>query len=160
MKNPAFNNLMDSIKELHDKKNHDYATEDNPYSNFEVAALLVNLFTDSVDQVFAGRIGDKLARLGQLLSGKEPNFESVEDTMKDITTLCAIWTARYIDYKPKTTDSIPIEERPETKIDHYALTQEEYLEYMRLKKFREEITGLSLLRKEKLDNMYENWDKT
>jgi len=91
MKNQTFNDLFDSIKELHDKKNHDYA--------FEFAAQLVKLFTDPVDQVFAGRIGDKLARLGQLLSGKEPNFESVEDTMRDITCLAGIWTAWRMDHK-------------------------------------------------------------
>lgn len=93
---------MDGIKELHDKKNHDYAEESNPYSNFEYSANLLAMFKDPVDQAFAGRIGDKLARLGQLLSGKEPNYESIRDTMIDLTTYCGIWTARYIDTKPRT----------------------------------------------------------
>ena len=92
-RNKTFNNLMDSIKELHDKKNHDYANEDNPYSNFEFASLLIREFTNPVDQSFACLIGIKLARLGQLLSGKEPNNESVEDTMRDLTTYCGIWAA-------------------------------------------------------------------
>lgn len=97
MKNKTFNDLMDSIKELHDKKNHDYASENNPYSNFEFASLLIREFTDPVDQSFACLIGVKLARLGQLLSGKEPNNESVEDTMRDLTTYCGIWAAWRID---------------------------------------------------------------
>ena len=96
MINKTFNNLMDSIKELHAKKNHDYASDDNPYSNFEFAAHLVSEFNNPVDQVFAGIIGIKLARLGQLLSGKKPNNESAEDTMRDLTTYCGIWTARRI----------------------------------------------------------------
>lgn len=92
---------MDSIKELHEKKNHDYASDNDPYSNFEYAASLLVGFTDPVDQVFVAIIGIKLARLGQLLGqGKEPNNESVEDTMRDLTTYCGIWTARRIDNSP------------------------------------------------------------
>ena len=93
----TFNDLMDEIKELHNKKNHDYANNDNPYSNFEYAANLVSDFKDPVDQVFASIIGIKLARLGQLLSGKTPNNESIQDTLRDLTCYCGIWTARYID---------------------------------------------------------------
>jgi len=103
MINKTFNDLMEGIKELHDKKNHDYASDQNPYSNFEYAANLVMDFTDPVDQVFVAIIGIKLARLGQLLGkDKIPNNESVEDTMRDLTTYCGIWTARYIDNKPRT----------------------------------------------------------
>ena len=105
MVNQTFNNLMDSIKELHDKKNHDYANKNNPYSNFEFASLLIREFTDPVDQAFVCLIGVKLARLGQLLSGKEPNNESVEDTMRDLTTYCGIWAARRIDNRSKIVSS-------------------------------------------------------
>jgi len=94
MKNEAFDKLMDSIKDLHDRKNSDYAEDDNPYSNFEYAAKITRMFSDPVDQVFASLIGIKLARLGQLKSGKTPNFESVVDNMRDLTTYCGIWTAR------------------------------------------------------------------
>jgi hypothetical protein len=94
MINETFNKLMDEIKELHNRKNHDYASDDNPYSNFEFAAKIVEQFTNPVDQTFACMIGIKLARLGQLLGkGKEPNNESVRDTMRDLTTYCGIWTA-------------------------------------------------------------------
>lgn len=98
-RNKTFDDLMDSIKELYDKKNHDYADKNNPYSNFEFAVSVINLFNNPVDQVFACMIGIKLDRLGQLLSGKTPNNESIEDTMRDLTTYCGIWTARYIDGK-------------------------------------------------------------
>lgn len=92
MRNKVFNKLMDEIKELHDKKNQDYAEDDNPYSNFEYAAHLTKQFSDSVDQVFASIIGIKIARLGQLLGrNKNPKNESVRDTMRDLTTYCGIW---------------------------------------------------------------------
>lgn len=91
-RNKTFDNLMDEIKELHSKKNHDYAADNNPYSNFEFSAQLVAQFTNPVDQVFAGIIGIKIARLGQLLGqGKKPNNESVRDSMRDLTTYCGIW---------------------------------------------------------------------
>jgi len=97
MKNQTFNTLMDNIKDLHAAKNHDYADENNPYSNFEFAAKLVEQFTDPVDQVFAAIIGIKIARLGQLSSGKLPNFESRYDTQIDLPTYCGIWTAYITD---------------------------------------------------------------
>lgn len=94
MRNETFNSLLDDIKELHNAKNHDYAQDGNPYSNFEFAALIVREFTDPVDQVFATMIGVKLARLGQLMGhGKVPNNESITDSLRDLTTYCGIWTA-------------------------------------------------------------------
>ena len=97
MKNKTFDQLMEGIKILHDNKNEDYADKDNPYSNFEFASLLVREFSDPIDQVFVCLIGMKLARLSQLLSGKKPHFESIQDTMMDLTTYCGIWTVRRID---------------------------------------------------------------
>jgi len=99
MRNPTHAKLMDEIKELHDRKNSDYAQKGNPYSNFERAALLAAMFKDPIDQVFATLIGVKLARLGQLLSSEKqlPKNESIEDSFKDLTNYCGIWTARYLD---------------------------------------------------------------
>lgn len=89
---------MDELKELHDRKNKDYATDDNPYSNFEFAALLVKLFNNPVDQTFAGIIGNKLARLGELLGkDKSSHNESIRDTMRDLTCYMGIWAAHVED---------------------------------------------------------------
>jgi hypothetical protein len=96
MDNTIFNKLMDELKQLHSKKNHDYASDDDPYSNFEFAAHLVKEFNNPVDVVFVCMIGIKIARLGQLLSGKTPNNESVEDTLKDLTTYCGIWASYHM----------------------------------------------------------------
>lgn len=107
MRNTTVDELYDSLKELHHEKNHDYAADDNPYSNFEYAALLSEGFTNPVDRVFAVIIAIKLARLTQLLGqGREPKFESVADTLKDLTNYCGIWTSYHLEAKPEQRVSI------------------------------------------------------
>ena len=64
---PQLITLLESVKSIHIKKNQDYATESNPYSNFEFAARLSEDFKDPVDKVFVTLIGVKLARLSVLL---------------------------------------------------------------------------------------------
>ena len=34
-RNPAFHKLLDEIKEMHDKKNSDYATDEDPLANLK-----------------------------------------------------------------------------------------------------------------------------
>lgn len=91
---PDFYKLLEKMAETHDKKNHDYANNDNPFQNFERAAVIVSWFTNPVDQTFAAIIGIKLSRLAELRSaGKEPNNESVEDSFLDNANYNAIWAA-------------------------------------------------------------------
>jgi hypothetical protein len=93
--NPAFHALLSRMGETHDKKNHDYAEDGNPYSNFEFAAQFAGV---SVQQVFDVMIGIKQARLLVLTqSGKEPNNESIEDTRLD-QAVYATLKASYEDY--------------------------------------------------------------
>lgn len=82
------------MEDLHERKNHDYASDGNPYSNFEYAAMVSKDFTDPVDRVFATLIGVKLARLQELTKGKVPNNESVNDTYLDLANYAAIWASR------------------------------------------------------------------
>lgn len=63
MENKKFDKVLDIMRDLHKRKNSDYAKTDNPYSNFEFAARIASGFTDPVDKVFATMIGIKLARL-------------------------------------------------------------------------------------------------
>lgn len=98
MRNKTFDNLMEELCELHERKNSDYAADDNPYSNFEFAANVVSQFTEPIDQVFACMIAIKLARLGQLLGqGKTPLNESVRDSLRDQTVYTALWTCYHTD---------------------------------------------------------------
>ena len=92
MRNPAFHALLAEIGALHEKKNHDYASDSDPYSNFTEAAETARGFS-GIDAVYATMIGIKLARLRQLTGGKVPNNESIADTRRDLATYALIWAA-------------------------------------------------------------------
>lgn len=80
--------VLHDMQALIASKASDYADNENVYSNFEGAARLTGL---SVPQVFHVMIGIKMERLRQMMSGKEPNFESMEDTIMDAANYLALW---------------------------------------------------------------------
>ena len=86
-----YEQLMKDCMALHDRKSHDYAQDNNRYSNFTRAAGVVSWFKDPIDQVFSNMIAIKLARLAELLNGKTPNNESIRDTFLDLTNYSALW---------------------------------------------------------------------
>ena len=88
--NPAFLAVLEQMADVATSKNHDYADDDNPFSNFEGTARSAGL---SVDQVFQVMVGIKVERLRQLVGGKEPNNESIEDTILDLANYAALWLA-------------------------------------------------------------------
>jgi len=79
--------VLDQMQALIDAKCQDYADDENVFSNFEQAAAFAGL---TVEQVFAVMIGIKVARLQQLMSGKQPNFESEEDSWLDLANYVAL----------------------------------------------------------------------
>lgn len=86
--NPRFNKLLDRMQQIHDKKNKDYAEDNNPYSNFEFSAggSKVNLY-----QVYFVLITTKMARLHELLGKqKVAQNESVDDTLLDLAVYSAL----------------------------------------------------------------------
>lgn len=92
--NPKFDAQLARMAEIHNRKSHDYATAENPYSNFEYAAQVAREFTDPMDRVFATMIGIKLARIAELTSaGKDPQNESIRDTFDDLATYAALWAS-------------------------------------------------------------------
>ena len=90
MRNPTFNAILDEMAALHDSKNHDYADNDNPYSNFEGAAKIAGV---TVPEVFQVMVGIKVERMRQLTSGKQPNHESLADTRRDAAVYLILWEA-------------------------------------------------------------------
>lgn len=93
MRNPRFHDLLTHMGELHNSKNADYASDGNPYSNFEEAAQVAEGFS-GVDAVFATLIGVKLARLRELTrAGKQPNHEGIQDTRTDLAMYAALWAS-------------------------------------------------------------------
>lgn len=93
MPSKEFHDLLDKARIIHDRKNHDYAQEDNPFSNFQRAAEIVSWFENDIDKVFVTLIGVKLARLAELCNGKEAKNESVDDTGLDLFVYCGLWQA-------------------------------------------------------------------
>ncbi len=83
------------MAETHNRKSHDYASNENPYGNYHFAGQVATLFVHSPqDAGFAGRIAEKIYRLANLEGGqKTAKNESIEDTEVDIVTICALWMA-------------------------------------------------------------------
>ena len=70
--------ILDDMKELLNKKNQDYGNSfHNSYVEFGIIASIV-------------RLSDKFNRLKSLTKGNHPNFESIEDTLKDIIGYCTL----------------------------------------------------------------------
>ena len=87
-RNPRFERLLQLMNKVHNSKNEDYAFDGSPYSNFEEAADYAGV---TVPEVFDVLLGVKQARLKQLrASGKEPQHESVQDTLVDRAVYAAL----------------------------------------------------------------------
>ena len=81
--------LIDSVQELYagkvaiiESKNSDYAKNDDAFSNFKFCAEFAGI---SVEQVFRVFIAVKIARLKELMNGKDAKNEKVEDTLVDLS---------------------------------------------------------------------------
>lgn len=92
---PLYYELLQKMAETHDKKSHDYASNDNPFGNYHFAGLLSKLFDNSNDAGFIGRLGEKFYRLANLENSKKETVavknESVEDTETDIAVITLLW---------------------------------------------------------------------
>ena len=79
MRNPKFHALIEEIVTLHDRKNSDYAADDDPLSNFRRSRAF------GIDPVVGilVRLSDKWSRIEQLTSGKVAQNESLRDSLID-----------------------------------------------------------------------------
>ena len=81
-RNREFDDALDELKMLHDAKNHDYATAENPYKNLEgVSRIGIEPWRGIVI-----RLMDKFERVEQYCRNGELAIKSegMEDTFKDI----------------------------------------------------------------------------
>lgn len=90
---PEFIELLEQSKAIHLRKNADYASESNPFSNFERSADLISWFTTPIDRSFVALIGTKLARIAELSDGRIVNNESLDDSFLDLFTYVGLWGA-------------------------------------------------------------------
>lgn len=90
---PEFSETLKEMLEIHEKKNEDYTGEfNNPFYNFDVSTYLISQFKSDRDKSFVWPIATKLARLAALLNfEKQPNNESVEDSLIDIANYVILW---------------------------------------------------------------------
>jgi len=98
-KNPKFDAFVKTAVELHERKNHDYAEDSNPYSNFEFAARFADV---PVNTVFDVMIGIKQARLLVLRGGKDPLNEGIADSEKDLAIYAMLKASYNLPEGPKT----------------------------------------------------------
>jgi hypothetical protein len=77
-------------------KGDDYAGADR-LSNFKVVGNICGL---KAEQSCLALIATKVARLGQLLSGKVPNNESIEDSLLDLANYTLLLAMIRADNKP------------------------------------------------------------
>ena len=82
-----FDMFVNSMREMLFKKGNDYANEDR-LSNFKLAGRISGL---NADLNCLSLIATKVARLGVLLQkGKEPNNESVADSLLDLANYAVL----------------------------------------------------------------------
>lgn len=105
---PTFYALLTEMGDLHDKKSHDYASNDNPYGNYHFAGLVSSMFAHCAEDAgFAGRVAEKLYRLANLeKAGKTPKNEGIEDTERDICVIICLWMADRRDRRAKLSKDI------------------------------------------------------
>src|SRR4051812_27218090 len=95
-RNPHYLKLVQELTEIHERKNTDYASADDPYSNFIYADMMMEPFKNyPVHRVFVALLGVKLARMSQLLSGRTPLNESLADSFRDEPNYNLIWASYY-----------------------------------------------------------------
>lgn len=92
---PTFYKLLEEAAETHDRKSHDYASNDNPSGNYHFAGRMALLFAHSPEDAgFVGRLAEKLYRIANIeREGKTVKNETIEDTEVDIFTICGLWIA-------------------------------------------------------------------
>ena len=100
--------VFQELANLVEAKAHDYADDGNVFSNFEGAARLTGL---TPAQVFHVMLGIKMERIRQLMSGKNPKFESIEDSLMDLANYAALWIAW-----ERQFDTVPLEQAPSFQV--------------------------------------------
>ena len=99
-----FYEIIDVIKELHDKKQHDYADTDDIFANFRLSELAgTPAWQGSVI-----RMGDKYARICNFIKKGEFKFkeENIKDTLMDMAIYSLITMILYeeeVEKLPKDT---------------------------------------------------------
>jgi len=81
---PDFYKLLNKMKEIHSKKNHDYAGDDDPLSNFQIVYELTKNIPDSPFKVAFTRLVEKVVRIANIVTkGNQVEDETIDDSLLD-----------------------------------------------------------------------------
>ena len=100
----AFSDILDEIKEMHDRKQQDYGSKSDPFANVRA----------SEDFGIAGWIGcltranDKMRRLQAAARGQNLRNESVEDSLLDLAVYSIIGLVLYREAVSDVLDATPV----------------------------------------------------
>lgn len=93
---PNFCETLDSLKELHKKKNDDYSGGKGAFFNFNFCEYVSSFFDNAKDKVYAVFIAVKLARLAVCLNKSSTLNESILDSFDDMITYATIWKCDFM----------------------------------------------------------------
>lgn len=104
---PTFYRLLEEAAKLHNRKSHDYASNENPYGNYEFAGQVATMFSYSPsDAGFIGRLAEKIYRIKNLEgSGKAAKNEDIEETENDIFVITALWISNRRDRRKLSAEA-------------------------------------------------------
>lgn len=90
--------LLAGMKEIMDRKGHDYSTSTDRFSNFEFSGMLASIAADNglrgPDLAFIQLIATKMARIIELRGhGKVAKNEPIVDTLVDAANYFLLWAA-------------------------------------------------------------------
>lgn len=118
---PGFVEHLERMHKIHLLKGEDYATNNDPLLNYHRQSSVISWFNRPQDQVYAGRIAEKLARLAVLLNKEhedeqlgrdklEAQNEPLTDSFLDAATIFNIWWCDYeASYRPDSPDGNRVE---------------------------------------------------
>jgi len=92
---PKFYELLEQIKNLHDLKNSDYATDQDPFSNFRECER----FGIPAWKGVLVRMSDKFCRICNLVKKDEIKNEPLEDSFMDLAVYSLICLLLYKETK-------------------------------------------------------------
>ena len=92
---PDFYKILDELKELHNKKNYQYANQTNPLGNFSrVSQLCSKLLKDTINKPLAIALINMAKQVDAVYDivgeGKTDTIEAIEDKLKDIAVYAII----------------------------------------------------------------------
>lgn len=90
------NDKLNSLKDIIDKKSHDYANDGDTLMNFK---NLGQMFNKRASDMCLWFMAVKINRLINLSSKEKPSCESISDTVNDLINYACLYEACLIDEK-------------------------------------------------------------